>query len=833
VVPSLFAGIAGGIMNVFPGLVAIALATLAVAPVAPPATPAAASADQPDSFPPPAPAVAAEELPVVRIAIVTDGPWERNEEVRNLMQQEILELTRTDFDVRFPPELYIEGDWTQASVEEALKKVLSDPTVDVVIAAGVLATNEVVQRRNLPKPVIAPAALSPELQDLPLENGTSGVRNLNYLLHPRTMLRDVEVFLQIVPFEHMAILGNQVFLDNIPGLSREARHGLDSLGVDATMVPVGESVDEMFSNLPVEVEAVYVMPLLHLSRQQFDKLVDGLIERKVPSFSHFGDWEVERGLLAGLTPDIMPRLARRVAIAVQRVLLGDDAGDLSVAFSAGERLTINMATARAIGISPSWAVRTEARLVSEAPVDRGRTLTLTQAVREALVANLTLLAARRSVAAGEKEVGEARSALLPRVDLSASGVIIDQDRAESSFGQQAERTVTGSASVSQLLYSDPAWAGYSVSKSLQEARVGETEIVRLDVMQSAATAYLDVLRAETFERVQQDNLRLTRSNLELAQVRRYVGYAGPAEVHRWESQIATNRKDAIEASARRNVAEVALNRILDRPLEEPFSTVETGLHDTDLVTGDERFAAFLHDKRSFRAFRDFMAEEARAHSPELRRLDALVAAKRREHGSATRAFWLPTLALRGGVTERLDESGAGSDFSPPAFLGGAGSDDTDWNVGLVLSYPLFSGGGKFATRGRTRIELERLEVDRASAGEAVEQRVRSALHRAGASYAGIEQARRAADAARKNLELVTDAYSRGTVSILELLDAQNAYLVADEAAENAVYEFLIDYIEVERAVGRFYSFAPAEEREDFLSRGIRYLDNAGALSSAP
>ena len=55
-------------------------------------------------------------------------------------------------------------------------------------------------------------------------------------------------------------------------------------------------------------------------------------------------------------------------------------------------------------------------------------------------------------------------------------------------------------------------------------------------------------------------MKLSRSNLELARVRQQIGFSGSAEVYRWESQIATARKRAIEANARRNAAEIALNR---------------------------------------------------------------------------------------------------------------------------------------------------------------------------------------------------------------------------------------------------------------------------------
>ena len=85
----------------------------------------------------------AADLPQVQIGMVVDGPWDRNDQIRTAFEQEILNLTRGEFDVRFPPEKRIEADWTVAGVRAALDRLLADPEVRIVIAAGVLASNEV------------------------------------------------------------------------------------------------------------------------------------------------------------------------------------------------------------------------------------------------------------------------------------------------------------------------------------------------------------------------------------------------------------------------------------------------------------------------------------------------------------------------------------------------------------------------------------------------------------------------------------------------------------------------------------------------------------------
>ena len=194
-------------------------------------------------------------------------------------------------------------------------------------------------------------------------------------------------------------------------------------------------------------------------------------------------------------------------------------------------------------------------------------------------------------------------------------------------------------------------------------------------------------------------------------------------------------------------------------------------------------------------------------SPELANLDEAIAAQERAGTAAHRAFWLPSLALQGTIGTD-DTSGAGSEGLATGGEEGAPSpfaveppDDLDWSVALNASIPLWTSGERSAELRRARVELDRLLREREALAERIEQRVRIAVHRAGASRASIGLTRDAAEAADKSLDLVTDSYSMGTGSVLDLLDAQNAALVADQLAATAYYDFLVDLISARRAAG--------------------------------
>ena len=114
--------------------------------------------------------------------------------------------------------------------------------------------------------------------------------------------------------------------------------------------------------------------------------------------------------------------------------------------------------------------------------------------------------------------------------------------------------------------------------------------------------------------------------------------------------------------------------------------------------------------------------------------------------------------------------------------------------------------------------MDRLRADRAIIAQRLEQDVRAALHQAGFSFANIALTSDAAEASARNLELVTDLYQRGAADIIQLVDAQNQALGAALAAANALYDFLIDALRVQRASGAFSLEGTQEERDDFIQR---------------
>jgi outer membrane protein len=214
-------------------------------------------------------------------------------------------------------------------------------------------------------------------------------------------------------------------------------------------------------------------------------------------------------------------------------------------------------------------------------------------------------------------------------------------------------------------------------------------------------------------------------------------------------------------------------------------------------------------------------------APELKQYDAAIAAQDRGLTSAKRSHYLPIVAMQAEVKHHFLESGEGVDAEFPMNLLLTYPDENDWDVGIRASLPLYAGGSRKAAVLRAQETLAQLKAEEGAVREKIEQRIRSYVLAARASNEVIEQTRQAAEAARKTLDLAADAYAQGLVSIVELLDAQTAYVVADELAGNALYDFLINLMEAQRASSTFTFFMSADERKAFYERLDAFYVQAG------
>jgi len=732
------------------------------------------------------------------VAILKDGPGARPFVPQLALEAEVQSLTAGEFDVSFPVEKQLTGNWSADGIRLALDKLLADPNVDIVLCLGVLASQEAARRENLQKPVVATITADPELQGFPLSKGASGRQNFVYITNVRNIDDDLKSFQQAVRFNHVAVLVDEGVIAGFGDFSvKKAAQLRDMLGIEITPVPVGASLSLAIDAIPDSADAIYVTPLLRMDDAGVQRLADALIARKLPSFSGFGIGELNDGLLLanGGRPEDEVRLIRRIALNVQRILLGDEPGEIPVALQKSSRLAINMRTAQAIGFAPRFAVLTEAEQLFADEMETGRPITLLEAMNRAAQENLALaVAASDPLIAGE-DVRSARSDLLPQFQVLAGARRIDDDRAIPGF--QAEKSADAEVQASQTIYSDDEWAGLRISEYLAGATNEQYRGFLLDTLQSSGRGYLNVLRLMALEDVQRSNLEVTRTNLELARVRESIGYSDRSDLLRWESEIATARRLLVDATASRRQGEDQLLQLLNLAQPENIRPVDASVEQTLAMFSQPRFQALIDNALTWDTFQEFVVVKGLENAPELGQVEQQIFAGERQVTAAQRRYWLPRFSLDGFIGRNIDRAGAGSDFAA------VGQDDRSWQVGVNASLPVFNGGALRAELNRSRYSLKQTRDQQSFTRQDVETRIRVSMEQVGSSYAAIDLTAEAARAAGENLQLVTDAYSKGARSVTDLVNAQNNALFAELDAAQAKYIYLGDVINVLRESGDF------------------------------
>jgi outer membrane protein len=435
-------------------------------------------------------------------------------------------------------------------------------------------------------------------------------------------------------------------------------------------------------------------------------------------------------------------------------------------------------------------------------------LSLADVARASLVSNLDLLSQRQSLKADKQAVELARSELLPHVGVGARAQILEDDRSDSSRGNNTQESVLLAAELSQVLYDEPSWASLGIQKFVYQSQAHELESFRLEVIREAAVAFLDLDLARSVLAIEERNRELTRKNLETSRSRIAAGWSSDRELLRWDVELASNDSDVRTAQVRTLQGGFELNRIRNIRPEDPITLTSATVQDYGFVYARKIVEGALSDPVMDQRIRDFMVRLGIHRSPDLAAIDASISALERQLKSSTRAFWVPTFTV-----------GAGVDHLATDTEGGESVKETEYYAKGVVTFPLFQGGAKVAGYRQARDALTSLRTARRATAQALEQSIRSSVARASGSFENIGYARRELDAARQNFDLVDASFTLGVASILDVLDAQSQLLTAELSLTQATYGFLADVITVQRQVN-FYAFLEQPSEVDGLVAGL-------------
>ncbi|RNC85869.1 MAG: TolC family protein [Balneola sp.] len=735
------------------------------------------------------------------------------------MQNEIRSVVGQDATINFPESGIYINNLSLEGARDNFKAINENPEVDIILAFGVLNNVVILENEVHNKPTILFGTITREFKSESLSEETSGIDNLSLILTSQSITQDLSIFSELVNFRKVGIVFEDYLMDVLP-LEETIASITDSIGVEHRIINYN-SLDEIIESLD-EVDAVYFANTFFLTEDEISRLSQEMIDRRIPSYTSSGSREVELGIMASnQTDDNLDQFFRRIALNVEAIVNGKNPSELPTYLDATEQLILNFNTASLIGGPLKYSLIYDTQIVGEFKnVLSERDYSLIELLSEARERNLGLLVSNLDVELSNQDVRSAVSDMFPNLESSVTTNMVDPELARASSGQNPEFSTTGNLTLSQIVYSQDILTNIYIQRALKDAQVSTNRNDELDVILDAANAYFNALIARSNLEITVQNLEVTRRNLQIAQQNYEAGLTGKSDVLRFQSQMAQDAQTMVETVSLLEFSFSEINRVLNYPLDREIDVLPISLTDDVFTELDlEKLSNFLDDISFRDIFIRFLVQEAILESPELQALNKQLEIADASIRLANTGRFIPDVSLLGQYNHTFSRSGAGSTY-PTGFIA---PPDGHYTVGLSFSLPIFQQNKQNINLQTAKITRNQIELLIEQTERNIERQVENNALDALNQISNLQLSEISLESAAENLDLIQTSYSNGAVSIIQLIDAQSNLLNAQISNNNALYNFMLSVLRLERSLGYFFFEKTATEREEFKTKMEAFL----------
>ena len=407
-----------------------------------------------------------------------------------------------------------------------------------------------------------------------------------------------------------------------------------------------------------------------------------------------------------------------------------------------------------------------------------RMVTLDEATQSALASHEKIRAAEAEQRRAAVASGRAFAAIGPTIQEIGSytrekeGISftpVPGSETNSSFNPvilQREAT-RGVLSIGQPLYTHQFWALRSLGEHEAERAREGTRVAREDVVAAVIRAYYELLRAGALSAVADETARLADVEVSHADARVQAGDAVRSEMIRAQAEAARAAERVVESKGAIEIAAERLSRLTGIP--RAFEVTEPPPRALDLSSVDP-FVAL-----------------ARGRNPDLKQAEAAFESVHDEERRRWAAL-MPTLGFQ--FDYRL--------VNHEAFA----ERNNFWDVILAVQIPILdAGGARWLDWSEQRAQVSRAEAEVAGLRRDLELNVRQAFVNARTLAAQEEAAEKQTTFATETYRLLSEQYTAGVSTGLDVLDALNS---RDSARANLTivhYSRAVATAELERAAG--------------------------------
>lgn len=731
---------------------------------------------------------------IVNIAVLYSQKSSNNiKNSQSIIEKEFTDVLEGNYTVVFPKELQVIAKEGSEEIDKSYSELVKNKKVDVIIGGDHLVSNQIISKESVKKLSIMPFAQY-------ISHGeTSQVENLTYSVQEIgfdkifQLLRSVDK-----EFSEIALIAPEEFFDVDQKMFSFIEENVKKNGVSNVK---WVAFNDDYEKLAEDVKGESVALLGGFSdKDKFSKIMDVLNNKKIVTYADgYGTDISEQAYLSFEVDTNIQRRLRKSAISLLEILDGGSAKDQKVYVVGGEmRPVINKSVGEKIGKWPNWRTTVSAKIVGKENL--GEELTLYSSIRKGLEDNLQLTIDKNNLNIQGYQVDAVKSSRLPQIVAAGGYKAVDQGQADAPNDVKKDNTYVG-VGLKQVIWNDKLNSSVSIEKSIYNAEKESYKQSELDTVLKISTSYFNVLKLKASQSIQYNNLELTKKNLELARVREKVGYSRKSDVYRWESKLATDISKLSESQAKLQNAKEQLMRILNNDLNTNFQPID--ILDTEEFLGIASLE--LTKKNVMDDTLDKLIKLGLENSTEIKQIESYTAAAERKLKEANRSFYSPEVALTADYNYYMDRKGSGNLYADPTD---SNPRKEAWTVGVQVSIPLLEGGERIAQRNAATEQVQKLTTQKEDVENSVKQNIRASLTDLVTAKINVETSKDARVAAVKTLELVTDSYSRGEVSITELLDSQNVAIQAKETESASKYDYYTKLMITERAVGAYHLLNP-------------------------
>ena len=313
----------------------------------------------------------------------------------------------------------------------------------------------------------------------------------------------------------------------------------------------------------------------------------------------------------------------------------------------------------------------------------------------------------------------------------------------------------------------------SAKKSLAAAEA-DRAYARQQVIEATAKAYIDLLRYERLLEVAQQSRALAQRELEKAETYHRIGSAARSDVLQAKVRLEQTRLEEIQARNHVEQAFADLAHAMNQPLAERFD-VDRSLLKADFSEDD---LEVLYDE----------ALEGRA---DLRSYEYTVEAREGDVTSATSGL-LPSLSLFGRFNRYENES--------RYILGSSESGSVSW--GYSIDWNVFDRFRTLSGRSRAKVQQRIAEYNLNQAQLDAQLEVRRLFNSKVEARERLTLSRETIANADEELRLAQERFKVGAGTMLEQITAQVNVATAQSDEVQALCDYLIATLSLDRAVGR-------------------------------